>query len=728
MVNLTEAQRQIIEAPMGAALVTAGAGSGKTRVLTQRIYYLIRNLEIPQESILALTFTNKAGNEMKSRVEQLLKEPCRVFAGTFHSFCARFLYKNIDKLDGYTKDFSIYDTKDTRKAIKQVLTGDAPELNREDEGKLDSRIKKIEWYISHIKNENGKPEDYCDGATLYAVESYNAILRKNNALDFDDLLVKTLELLSKCPEVLLAMQNRFKYILVDEFQDTNQVQYEIVKKLAAVHKNIMVVGDEDQCIYTWRGASMDNFKKFQKDFGVKIYKLEENFRSSRNIVTLAGGLVEHNAGHIKKDLFSKLPDGEIAFKSFFSAREEAQYVVGTIIKEVGFKRSKFSDFAIMVRINAMSRLFEEQLRDSSVPYTVWGGLKFHDRAENKVVLNYLRVLLNPADDVALFEVLNFPRRGVGDSSVEKIKGLSENNSSFNVIQNIEKYAEHFTKKAVTGIKEFRDVYNRLQTIHDEFGFLELSNHLISEIELDKEYTSSKYDQERYRMQNVYELVEEIKEKIAHDPSLTLSMYLKGATLATDTDKPETDNQVIITTVHSAKGLEFENVFIVGLEDGMFPLKRSLDKAEELEEERRLLYVAITRACKKLHISCCGMRSTWGQEDSYQRPSRFLKEMGFECDLPEPISEYRRDFGSKEYSGYESSRIRGNVIIPKPDVIVAKNDTAETLGFKVGDGVRHEKFGIGEVLEIIDKNILKIKFYEMGIKMLSLAYAKLEKSE
>lgn len=713
-VVLTDAQKQIVEAPMGAALVTAGAGSGKTRVLTQRIAYLA-NLGFTPESILALTFTNKAAREMKGRVDKLLGFSFDVFAGTFHSFCARFLFKNIARLEGYTKDFSIYDTSDTQKAIKEIFKSNVfLELNKDD-------VKRIEWMLSHIKNENGKAVDFCDGEMLKAVDAYNTLLRKNNALDFDDLLVKTLEILEKYPDVLEAMQKRFKYILLDEFQDTNTVQYEIVKLLAGVHKNIMVVGDEDQCIYTWRGASSENFKKFSSDFDVRVYKLEENFRSCQNIVTLASGLVGKNSSHIKKQLFSKLPEGKIEFKSFFSAREEARAVVNSIIDG----KAKYSDFTIMIRINALSRLFEEQLRDYGIPYVIWGGFKFYERAEIKILLNYLQVLLNPNDEVALFEVLNFPRRGIGDTSIEKIKEVSRNIAvpCFDIISEIEKYADHFTKKVVGGIKAFRDVYNRLDAIYNEFGLLSLAEHMIGEIGLDREFGASKNEQDRDRLENVYQLVIDIKEKIKQTPDLTLSMYLKTASLATDTDAPEHDDRVVITTVHSAKGLEFKNVFIVGLEEGLFPISRSFNRAEDLEEERRLLYVAITRSMQFLHLSFSTRRMMWGKEEIICKPSRFLKEMGFECQQ-EDVFGYRQDFFRPSNYYHET---RENTVLPKADAIVAKTDTAESLGFNIGDGVRHEKFGIGEVLDIIDKNILKIKFYEFGIKMLSLAYAKIEKA-
>jgi DNA helicase-2/ATP-dependent DNA helicase PcrA len=707
-VKLTGAQKCIVEAPMGAALVIAGAGSGKTRVLTQRIAYLA-NSGFSADSVLALTFTNKAAREMKERVDKVLGFSYGVFAGTFHSFCARFLYKNIDKI-GYTRDFSIYDTNDTRKAIKEVLTSNPfVELKKDD-------VKTVEWYVSKIKNENGRAEDFCSGEMLRAVEGYNELLKKNNALDFDDLLVKTLEVFDKCPDVLLAMQNRFRYILVDEFQDTNKVQYDIVQRLAGVHKNIMVVGDEDQCIYTWRGASIDNFKRFQRDFKVSIYKLEENFRSCQNIVKLAGELVENNTDHITKNLFSNLPDGEIGFASFNSEWDEVRFVVSSIIKKVAYGKGNLCDFAIMVRTNALSRLFEAEFRKENIDYTVWGGFKFYDRAEIKVVLNYLRVLLNPRDNVALLDVLNFPKRSVGESSIEKIKEIAAEGCCFDVVRDIEKYSDNFSKKTLAGIKNFRDVISRLATIHDEFGFLVLADHLISEIGLDKAYETSKDLQDHERLENIYQLTLDIKESIKQYPNLDLSMYLKSATLATDTDAPEIKNRVVITTVHSAKGLEFNNVFVVGLEDGLFPISRALSSIEDLEEERRLLYVAITRARRSLHLSHSRTRQMWGKKDdsglreNYTRPSRFLREMGFE---PQNIFERH---SSVQPTNFASTQQR----------TVAKPDTAESLGFKVGDRVSHEKFGNGVIVQIIDVNTLHIKFDDGVQKMLSLAYAKVAK--
>lgn len=748
---LTKVQKEIVEADMGPMLVTAGAGSGKTRVLTHRIIHVI-NSGIPDSKILALTFTNKAAGEMKERVEKTLGSAISTFLGTFHSFCARLLRKNIQHLNkSWTSDFSIYATTDTQKVIKEILANNTfIELEKDS-------WKTIEWHLSAMKNDGLTAEEYrkeiehltsCD-EILRVICAYDKRLADCNALDFDDLLLKTLDLFETAPHILAELQRRFDYILVDEFQDTNVIQYKIVSKLAQMHKNIMCVGDEDQCIYTWRGASIENITSFKRDFpSVRIYKLEENFRSGKNIVSLANKLVAHNTNRLDKILFSNLPEGEIHLDKCWNEREEAEKVVTTIARMVK-QGSKHSDFAILMRINALSRAFEEKLLEYNIPHYVWGGFKFYERSEIKSVINYLRVMVNPKDEIALLDVLNWPRRGVGDSSVAKLRDLSNGAgiACYDLIIGIEAYKEQFSAKSYAGICEFKRVIESLIEIHNSFGLRELANNLVSTIGVESAFKTSKKEEDLNRLENIFQLENAIRSYAEDNPDATLGQYLQSVSLVSDADNSAGDDAVIISTVHSAKGLEFKNVFIVGLEDGLFPLSRAKNSEAELEEERRLLYVAITRARENLTLSYCGTRFYQGERKACMA-SPFLKETDLMPTLcgenSDNWNENRSYGGSSAYSGYSARSNNSsnfnfkNASAPvrefsnfttaqtKADTRLSEPEkTAESIGAAVGKHVKHEKFGIGQVVEIIDKSIVKINFASVGFKMLSVAYANLE---
>jgi len=664
-IKLTKEQKEIVEAELGPMLVTAGAGSGKTRVLTERVKFLADSVG----GILVITFTNKAAKELKERLGGV-----QVEASTFHSFCARFLRKYISRLDGYTTDFSIYDMDDRRKLLKAILGDDAKE-----------DLKNAEWHISNAKNGCREPDEYHD---VYI--EYQKRLRDNNALDFDDLLLRTLDVLGM-DEILQKTRDKYKYVLVDEFQDTNIPQYRIVKLIAGEHRNVMVVGDEDQCIYTWRGASAENTNLFVKEFEPRIFKLEENFRSGKEIVDTASKLVNNNENRIKKVLFSNQEKSFVNCDQKYNEREEAQVVAEHIYREVR-NGAKYSDFAVLMRINALSRHFEEQFLAYNIPHVIWGGFKFYERAEIKSTINYFRVLVNPRDAVAFFDVINFPRRGVGDASIEKIKE-----------QGIE--SAEIPKKARVGVNEFLGVIDRLREMR---GLDELADSFISIIGLDKVYDKRK-EEDLSRLENIYQLSKAMKDFRRDNPSATISDWLQSVSLMTDQDekdaKGENVNAVVISTVHSAKGLEFKTVFVVGLEDGLFPLARAKNSGAEMEEERRLLYVAITRARRNLFLSYCGSRFLHGKVQ-YCVPSGFLGECGF---------------GSKSASLGPSTSVGMT-----SEKYKAKSDTVESLGFEIGDRVSHEKFGEGTVEAVIDKNIIKIKFDVVGVKMLSLAFATLIK--
>ena len=584
--KLTEVQRKIVEAPLGPAIVTAGAGSGKTRVLTQRIVYLISEGIIPPDAFLALTFTNKAAGEMQKRVDgavqpnySFITGVAHSFVGTFHSFCARVLRKSIKP--PYTNDFTIYDTADSKKVYKEV------------------------------GEEN--------------IEGYKARLEESNAIDFDGLLEKTLELLESDEIILNNLRNQYKYILVDEFQDTNIIQYKIASLLAGVHKNIMVVGDEDQCIYSWRGADIENLNAFRRDFpNAAVYKLEENFRSSKNIVTIANRLVAENCNRIDKVLFSHLPDGKIELKQHYDERAEARDVALTIADLHHRTGVNYSDFAVLMRLNATSRNFEEQFRTFNIPHVIWGGFKFYERAEIKSAINYLRVLVNPRDEVALVDALNWPKRGIGDSTIEKLR------PHFPIVAVV----EGLSAKARAGIENYLHTINSLRDIHDNFGLHDLGASLISTIGLDQYYGTGKED-DLDRLENLYQLEQAIKSFAEHNPEATLAQYLQSVALVQDTDTKSGGDAVVISTVHSAKGLEFKHVFVMGLEDGLFPLARAKQSTAEMEEERRLLYVAITRARHSLTMSYCQTRFFQGDRRA-AKPSEFLEE----CGLKTPASQAR----------------------------------------------------------------------------------------
>ena len=697
-------------------LVTAGAGSGKTRVLTQRIAYIIEKYDYSDGEIIALTFTNKAAKEMKDRINGFLapRTEFKNHFGTFHGWCASFLRKHINKLKGYNRDFSIYDRNDSQKVIKSLV-------EKED-------IKTVEWHISNMKNQGLSINEYDASGYEDVIEKYQQILRESNALDFDDLLVTTLEVLETAPEVLDTIRKQNKYVFVDEFQDTNDVQYKIVELIAREHKNIMVVGDEDQCIYTWRGASTQIINHFRRDFpDYKIYKLEQNFRSSRNIVTLANRLVANNKNRLEKVLFSDIDDGVIVCQNCYNEREEAQRVVEKIVTEVRAGRAQYSDFAVLMRINALTRHFEEQLLAYNVPHVVWGGFKFYERAEIKTVVNYLRILVNPRDDVALFDIINFPRRGVGASTIEKIKEIATNEklSCFEVIQNAEKY--NLPKKAVAGIQDFVRVIQKLRDMNDNFGLFSLGGCIIATIGLEDTFDKRKED-EMNRLENIYQLERAIKDFACENPDTDLSAWLQNVSLISDQEitsggvqRDDSANAVVISTVHGAKGLEFKTVFVVGMEDGLFPLARSKNSDAEMEEERRLLYVAITRARERLFVSYCSSRFLHGEVKNLL-PSLFLKQCGFDINKEDAFDRFG---GVREQIGFQNEN-QSRLDINQTPGIQPKPDTAESLGFSVGDRVRHEKFGDGTVEAVIDKNIIKIKFDVVGVKMLSLAFATLTK--
>ena len=694
--SLNDEQKKALYETDGVVLVTAGAGSGKTRLLTHRICYLLTEKHISPYNILAITFTNKATNEMKERVREMCDH--NVWISTFHSMCVRILRQEIDFLDGYDKNFTIIAENDRDKIIKEIVK----ELELGDDD-----VAKIEHHIDNIKNKGLDIEEYFLSLMRYgneralkeymrAVFMYEERLKKNNSLDFDDLLNKTLFLFQNYGEVLSRYANRFQYVLVDEFQDTNLVQYKLVKLLVSVHKNLFVVGDEDQCIYSWRGANFHNIFNLKNDFdNVKVFKLEQNYRSSKNILSLANNVISNNKERLEKRLWTEKDDGlPPVVYSAFDERDEALFVATEIekLREEGYK---LSDFAVLMRINALSRPIEEGLLAYNIPYKVYGGLKFFERAEIKILLAYLSIFVNKKDEISLLKVINFPRRGVGDVAINTLK-LEAEDGILNYILS-EKFKCH---KLYKKLENFVENYRKLDKERENLSLYDFAKRVIKDFKIDLEY-AGKDEENINKSRNIDSFLASIKEFEAENEGATLADYLSGVMLKSDQDDMEGDGYVSLSTVHAVKGLEFRVVFVVGLEEGIFPLSRATNLPSEMEEERRLMYVAITRAEEKIYLIHATKRFMYGKPN-YETESRFLKELNIvEKNLPKPKEKKKKEDKAQEF--FDS-------------------------GLKVGDKVIHPRFGEGEILDIsADGMVGKIDF-SGSVKELMLNMAKLEKME
>ncbi|MBD5131655.1 MAG: UvrD-helicase domain-containing protein [Clostridiales bacterium] len=749
--ELNEIQKMAVLDTNGAVLVTAGAGSGKTRMLTHRIAHLIQDLHVPSYNVLAITFTNKAANEMRTRLEGMLGNVDGVWIFTFHAACVRILRRFIDWI-GFSKDFTIYGETETKAVIKRICKD--KELNEE-------MVKRVAAEISNAKNKGLSPDEYCgvykykqdaeDIADVYSL--YQKELKRNNALDYDDLLNYTLHLLKTCEEARSFYQEKFKYIHIDEFQDTNIVQYEIAKILAGKHGNIFAVGDEDQCIYTWRGASISNIFDFQKDFSCKVYKLEQNYRSTANILKIANRIIKCNTQRLDKKLYTERGDGEKVV-CFGAATDgfEADYVVRTIYELIHEGEYNYRDCAVLFRLNALTRQFEERFLQYGISHKVYGGFKFYDRKEVKDVLAYARLSVNTYDDEAVFRVINFPRRGIGEASIEKIReyAAQTNQSAFSVITHAE--IAPFQSALKSKLIEFGCVLERLH-VEAAGEVTAFFKYLIFDV-LNADDLFSENDEDRARLENIYELINSVREFVKSNPNSTVSDYLQTVSLYSDTDEMNDDNCVTLATVHSAKGLEFPVVFVVGLEDGIFPsLRVNADVSDHMEEERRLMYVAVTRAKRRLFLTYSKSRFLYG-ETRYSIPSRFLTE----CGLVERQADSRDIYtSSPSYRGvgefarasattqYRSAPSYGSGSAPKQEFTGEKfsgsykSDFGKTLGakkeehavvaddYKVGATVMHKRLGKGKIIgvENMGNNIYaKIDFERGGVMQLAVGFAPL----
>ncbi len=718
--SLNEEQLAPLKQIEGAVLVTAGAGSGKTRLLTHRIAYLIDNFNVSPFNILAITFTNKAANEMKERVEKMVAGGANVWISTFHSMCAKILRRDIDYLIPFTRDFSIYSESDSDKVAKEVLS------NR---GIEDDKIKKqLLFHLSNWKNGNQSLNDYIDTHAsdfdikkigLYMVD-YQEKLKKNNALDFDDLIVKTIELFKKYPEVLSYYTNRFKYILVDEFQDTNSIQYDLVKMLSSVNKNIFVVGDEDQCIYSWRGANLENLFKLKNDFpDINVYKLERNYRSTKEIIDVANKVIKNNTSRFEKNMWTTKVGGQKpVLYNAFDERDEALFVAKTIEK-LKLSGYDYKDFAVLMRINALSRSFEEAFLSYNIPHRIFGGFKFYERVEIKNLISYLRLFVNPKDDISFARIINFPKRGIGDGTIAKLKSINEGKS---LLENclsplLVDYPSLYKK-----YQPFIEGYNKAKGFINEKLSIFVEN-VIECFKIRQSYNAND-EEDLNRLLNIEQFIVSVRDYEILNPQNTLSQFLESITLKSDNDDIGSDGAVTIATVHGVKGLEFKVVFVVGLEEGIFPISRAFNSKGELEEERRLMYVALTRAEELLYLSYCSKRYLY-RESQYQTVSRFCKELGLydEQTKVKPKIENYYQIENPSFNQFEKSKLFNHNNYQRKEENKATKDV--TI-YKIGQRVEHPRFGIGEIVEISSDGLVgDIIFEDFGKKSLMLELAPLD---
>ena len=733
--TLNDKQREAVLCTEGPLLILAGAGSGKTRVLTHRIAYLIEECGVNPWNILAITFTNKAAGEMRERVDKIVGFGSdSVWVSTFHSTCVRILRRHIDLL-GYDTNFTIYDTDDQKSVMKDVIRS----LD------LDPKIYKERTFlgvISHAKDELISPEEFMINAGLdykqqlygRAYREYQLALKKNNALDFDDLIVKTVELFRSHPEVLDYYQERFKYIMVDEYQDTNTAQFKFVSLLAQKYQNLCVVGDDDQSIYKFRGANIGNILNFEKVFpDATVIKLEQNYRSTGNILYAANAVISNNIGRKDKRLWTQSEDGEgIYFRQFYNGYEEAEYVAEQIRKSVRQCDSRYQDHAILYRTNAQSRLFEEQFIRDNIPYRLIGGINFYARKEIKDLLSYLKTIDNGVDDLAVKRIINVPKRGIGLTTIDKVQKFANEHemSFFEVLENADAISE--LGRSASKLKNFALTIQSFRAKAEELSLTELMEDILEVTGYRKELELEGTDEADARIENIDELISKVtsyEDNCIDEPS-TLSGFLEEVALVADIDSVDDDeNRVLLMTLHSAKGLEFPYVYLTGMEDGIFPSYMSIaadNPREEIEEERRLCYVGITRAMKKLTMTAARMRMIRG-ENQFNAISRFMKEIP--KDYLERGCEVRKE-KTEEMPKNDSWREIKRTFQEKPKAVQQFTVTkATSLEYGVGDRVRHMKFGEGTVADITEGGRdyeVAVDFDNFGRKKMFASFAKLKK--
>ena len=737
--TLNTPQREAVFHTDGPLLILAGAGSGKTRELTHRIAYLIAEKDINPWNILAITFTNKAAQEMRERVDQITGEMGNsIWVSTFHSTCVRILRRYIDRL-GYDTNFTIYDTDDQKTLMKEVCR------------KLDIDTKKYKErsllaQISHAKDELITPDemlmnagaDFNQKKVAEVYREYQSALRRNNALDFDDLIVKTVELFQNCGDVLEYYQERFRYIMVDEYQDTNTAQFKFVSLLASRYENLCVVGDDDQSIYKFRGANIGNILGFERVFpDAKVIRLEQNYRSTRNILNAANEVIANNTERKSKTLWTENPEGEkIHFRQFMNGFEEAEYVVGDISKKHRENTAHYRDCAILYRTNAQSRLFEEKCLLANIPYKIVGGVNFYARKEIKDLLCYLKSIDNAADDLAVRRILNVPKRGIGATTVGRVQDYADNmNISF---YDALRVAEEVPSigRSLSKIDGFVTFIQSLKSKAEAYTVTELLEEVIDLTGYVDELKAEDTEESRARIENIDELISKTvsyqETMEAEQREATLSGFLEEIALIADIDSVEADQDyVLLMTLHSAKGLEFPYVYLAGMEDGIFPSSMCIFSGDssDMEEERRLCYVGITRAMKELTLTCAQQRMIRG-ETQYNRVSRFVRE------IPRELVELGHTVQTRKPSASETPSPKSSYMQMKQNfhakVFQPQNfkvTKASSLDYGVGDTVRHVKFGVGIVKEIVEGGRdyeVTVDFDKAGTKKMFAGFAKLKK--
>ena len=724
LTGLNKEQQQAVQHTEGPLLILAGAGSGKTKVLTVRVAYLLAQGVNPYE-ILAITFTNKAAKEMKSRVEGLVGDVAnRIWLSTFHSFCAKFLRFEIDSFLGYNSNFTIYDTSDSQAVIKAALKA----LNLDDKyypvGAMIAAISDAKNQLLFASDFRKQARDFYQQKVADVYEYYERELRKNNALDFDDLLLVAVKLLQSNAAVLDKYSHRFRYVMIDEYQDTNHAQYLLAKLLASHWKNIAVVGDADQSIYAWRGADIQNILDFEKDYpNCTSIKLEQNYRSTKIILDAANAVIDNNEGRPEKNLWTDKTEGaKIQHFTAQSEHEEAAFIGDTIAKKHDIHDVPYGDMAILYRTNAQSRVLEEALIKRALPYTMVGGTKFYDRKEIKDVLAYLRVLYNPFDDLSLLRIINVPKRSIGATTVAKLQEYARANGTslfmtltqLHLIDSIKgktkEKLEEFGILIFTLVSEMenRTVLDILESILDRTGYL-------------AQLEESTDPQDQARAENIGELLSVAKDFQDTNPSGTVEDFLEQVALVNDVDSFEQEeSKVTLMTLHAAKGLEFPIVFLCGLEEGLFPHSRTLINPEEIEEERRLAYVGITRAEKELYISNATTRTVFGRTSSYL-PSRFIDEIPEE--LVDGLRAKRKvpDDIKRHVPQHMSVTSRP---VTKP---IVRNEVI--ADWKVGDTAIHSKWGNGKVINVTGEGAgmkLTIEFPTQGVRVVMAKFAPVKK--
>ena len=750
---LNDKQKEAVLSTEGPCLVIAGAGSGKTKVLTHKIAYLMQEKNVKPWSILAITFTNKAANEMKERVENLIGDVAKdMWIGTFHSICVRILRRYIDRI-GFTSSFIIFDSSDQRTLVKQCLK----QLNVDDK-MLNDRAVLSE--ISNAKNEMLEPDAYklrtnneIRKETIAKIyELYQKRLRENNAIDFDDIINYTIRILSENPDVLEYYSNKFEYVLVDEYQDTNKAQFTLVSILAARHGNITVVGDNDQGIYSFRGADITNILNFEKDFpGTKIIKLEQNYRCTQNILDAANAVIKNNETKYEKKLWTE--NGKGGMITVFRGNDEydeANFVVENINRLRREEYMTYNDFAVLYRMNSQSRSIEDILRRENVPYKIIGGLKFYERKEIKDTIAYLRLIQNPSDNLSLTRIINEPKRGIGKTSLDNVQQIAvqSETSMYDVIKRADEFG---LNRVFVNSREFVSQIEELRAKKDNIKISDLIKETLNKTGYTKALEDEDTTEAETRLENIEEFLTvamEFEEQMAEN---SLEEFLEGITLSSDLDNADNqEDSVTLMTLHSAKGLEFPVVFLVGMEEGIFPGYKSIGEPKELEEERRLCYVGITRAKQNLFISCARQRTIFGST-SCNQVSRFVKEIpkelmdGFDEnfeDKPQKTYEdyqYEWKYGNSHVTSYTSDEVKSSKPAMQYSFRTAENflnnltkkpasASVDISIYKAGQRVYHKKFGEGKINYVEaegDDAKVDITFDKIGHKRLMAKYAGLE---